>query len=133
MPENRTCALLSASLLFGVSACATSTNHSEAVLDARYARVTERREFIAGYTRTLAVSDLLDVGECQTMDSVPVLSDEPPRFGPTLRQRFRAVRLSETETRAAYTHYRYICALGEGELARTTIPIPESDPERTPE
>lgn len=134
MSENRTRALLSATLLFGVSACATPPNHSEAVLDAYYARVTERRAFIAGYTRTLALSDLLEVGECQTMDSVPVISAEPPRVGPTLRQRFRAVRLSAVETQAAYTHYRYLCALGEGELSRTRIPIPsESDPERDPE
>ncbi len=126
---------LSASLLMGTSACATIPDRS----DAYYAAVTERRAAIAGYTRSLAILDVLDIGECQTIDSVPVIYEgvgedtEPaPQRGLTLREKFQSVGLSEVEARAAYAHYRYVCGLIEGELSRTRIQIPEdldSEPE----
>lgn len=105
---------LSAALLMGTSACATMPDRSTA---------------IAEYTRSLAVTDLLDVGECRTIDE-PDVEGFPNRA--TLRQEFRSEGFSQTETRAAYAYYRFLCALGEGELSRTRIQIPEdldSEPE----
>lgn len=140
------------SLILGTAAltfsgCATTPNRSEAAFEAYYADVTERRALISAYSRTIALTDLLLTGECQTIDSVPVYYEETPttgqtqtenveplpRAGPTLRERFRAARFSNVETQAAYMNYRLHCARAEAELWSPRIQVPESPPERESE
>lgn len=128
--------------------CASSSERTASAFDAYYADVTERREMISAYTRSIALIDLLGTGECQTMDSVPVYYEETsttgdtqtettepiPRVGPTLRERFRTARFSNVETQAAYMHYRYNCSLAEEEMWRPRIHVPdEPESEREPE
>lgn len=125
-----------------LAGCATAPSNREAALDAYYADVTERRAMISAYTSSMVRVDLLGTGFCQTMDSVPVYYEETPtagerqpevteplpRVGPTLRERFRAARFSNIEMQAAYTYYRFQCALAEEEMWRPRIRVP-SEPE----
>lgn len=140
--------LLLGSATLVVAGCASSSESTERAFDAYYADVTERREMISAYTRSIALIDLLATGECQTMDSVPVYYEETltagdtqaetvepiPRVGPTLRERFRTARFSNVETQAAYMNYRFHCTMAEEEMWRPRIRVPdEPDSEREPE
>ena len=149
MVEHPLRSLLLGSVTLSLAGCAVPSGRStEAAFDAYYADVTERRDMISAYTRSIAHSDLLSMGECQTMDSVPVYFEETPtvgdpqtesaepipRAGPTLRQRFRTARFSNIETQAAYMHYRFHCTLAEEEMWRPRIQVPtDTESERESE